>query len=259
MATVTSFQTLVTPAPRLHSDLLIRRQNGDTICGDLNSAYPNVQAPTCTGATSICTFSQNLQGCCDDNNSCQFYTTCIGHYDPATCTGSECLGCTDSAPYCIKYNFWDASSLSNYDGYSCGIFQDTSTVFGAATSSSVAAAAATTSPSTSSAAASSTASSASASSLSALPSSASRTSNLTETSSASTSSSPTATGVLAPESRSVSHVGAIAGSVVGGILGLALLGVGAWFVYKKVIRPSKTEESSRVGGTVPEVQQRYNV
>lgn len=115
--TTTSQTPRVTQAPYLRPELL--RKRGETTCGDLRDAYSGIQAPICSGVTSICTFTKSLQACCDNSGSCQFYTTCNGWRSPITCSDSGCLECASASPYCIKYNFYDANS-GDYNGYSCG-------------------------------------------------------------------------------------------------------------------------------------------
>lgn len=106
-----------TPIPYFRPEPL--RKRGETICGDLKGAYSGIQAPICSGVTSICTFTNSLQACCDNSGSCQSYTTCNGGRSPITCSDSHCLKCPSASPYCIKYNFYDANS-GDYNGYSCG-------------------------------------------------------------------------------------------------------------------------------------------
>src|SRR5437764_12397997 len=61
-----------TTIPHLNPDLRKR----DEACGFLGSDYPNVQVPLCGGTAPICTFSDYLQGCCDSQGNCNFYTSC---------------------------------------------------------------------------------------------------------------------------------------------------------------------------------------
>ena len=115
----TSQTPRVTQAPYFRPELL--RKRGETTCGDLRDAYSGIQAPICSGVTSICTFTNSLQACCDNSGSCQFYTSCNGWRSPITCSDSRCLKCASASPYCIKYNFWDPASGGDYNGYSCGV------------------------------------------------------------------------------------------------------------------------------------------
>src|ERR1700733_12273930 len=61
-----------TTTPHLNLDLLKR----DEACGFLGDAYSNAQVPICAGTAPICTFSNHLQGCCDSQGNCNFYTSC---------------------------------------------------------------------------------------------------------------------------------------------------------------------------------------
>jgi hypothetical protein len=67
----------------------------DHICGSLASSYPGVAAPSCTGQFSLCTFADLMQGCCNDQNVRQFYTTCYNHEEitssKTACASSSCL------------------------------------------------------------------------------------------------------------------------------------------------------------------------
>lgn len=114
-----------TTKPNLNPGLLKR----DEACGFIGDAYSNAQVPICAGTTSICTFSDHLQGCCDSQGNCNFYTSCNGYSTDAPDAGSSCLSCPSNKPYCTKFEFYQAG-YGNYDAYSCGNFDIQETVFG---------------------------------------------------------------------------------------------------------------------------------
>jgi hypothetical protein len=226
--TTTSPTPRVTQAPYFRPELL--RKRGETTCGDLGEAYSGIQAPICSGVTSICTFTDSLQACCDSSGSCQFYTTCNGWRSPITCSDSRCLKCVSASPYCIKYNFYDAAS-GDYNGYSCGnVDLQGMTIQGTAIS--LAAGYVTNSPSTTT-----------------QPSA-----DIISASSRSTSigSSTSPTTAASSESASGSgsghnhpSAGILAGSVVGGLGGLALVVTLLWYFCRRCRRPQTSESSPR--------------
>src|SRR5271170_6252407 len=114
-----------TTTPHLNPDLLKR----DEGCGFIGNAYPNAQAPICGGTATICTFSDHLQGCCDSQGNCNFYTSCNGYFASQPNLGSSCLSCPSAKPYCTKFEFYQAG-YGTYDAYSCGNFDIQETVFG---------------------------------------------------------------------------------------------------------------------------------
>lgn len=114
-----------TTTPHLNSDLLKR----DEACGFLGNAYPNAQVPICAGTATICTFSDHLQGCCDNQGNCNFYTSCNGYFTSQPNPGSSCLSCPSAQPYCTKFEFYQAG-YGNYEAYSCGDFDIQETLFG---------------------------------------------------------------------------------------------------------------------------------
>ena len=223
----TSQTPRVTQAPYFRPELL--RKRGETTCGDLRDAYSGIQAPICSGVTSICTFTNSLQACCDNSGSCQFYTTCNGGRSPITCSDSGCLKCASASPYCIKYNFYDAIS-GDYNGYSCGNVDLQGTIIqGAATSLTAGyvtnSLTTTTQPSADTASASS------------------------QLTSIGSSTSPTMAAPLESASGSVSGhdrpiAGIVAGSVVGGVA-LVLVITLLWCLCRPSRRPGISDSSPR--------------
>lgn len=267
MKTSVVYRSLVTAAPQVHPNLFVKR-DGNT-CGDLQGHYSNVQAPVCSDSMSICTFDGSLQGCCNDSGVCQFYTTCVGLYAPTSCVGSLCLPCSSQAPYCVKYNFWDAESQKAYDGYSCAAFQATQTIWGIATS---VLALTLTSSSSSAAATSSSISSESTGtpiltrfnlteSTSSSFNSSSRiaTSTFTSSTESTTASSSLskATSLPPTAAKHVSHTGTIAGGVVGALVLLALIGVGICCFRRRDSTRGGNRRLPYVGSRVGEMQQVY--
>jgi hypothetical protein len=114
-----------TTNPYLNPALLKR----DEACGFLGDAYSNSQVPICAGTASICTFSDHLQGCCDGQGNCNFYTSCNGYSTNAPDAGPSCLSCPSNKPYCTKFEFFQAG-YGNYDAYSCGNSEPTGTLYG---------------------------------------------------------------------------------------------------------------------------------
>lgn len=87
------------------------------VCGVLND-YPNAQAPVCSGTAPLCTFLSGRQGCCDESETCTFYTSCNGGL-AESCTDPGCLQCPSTKPYCTRYEFDHGNSV--YEGYGCGL------------------------------------------------------------------------------------------------------------------------------------------
>jgi hypothetical protein len=114
-----------TTKPYLNPALLKR----DEACGFLGDAYSNSQVPICAGTASLCTFSDHLQGCCDGQGNCDFYTSCIGYSTNAPNAGPSCLSCPSNKPYCTKFEFFQAG-YGNYDAYSCGNSEPPGTLYG---------------------------------------------------------------------------------------------------------------------------------
>src|SRR5271156_5512690 len=115
-----------TTTPHLNLDLLKR----DEECGFIGNAYPNAQVPICAGTATICTFSDHLQGCCDSQGNCNFYTSCNGYFASQPNLGSSCLSCPSAKPYCTKFEFYQ-DGYGTYDAFSCGNFDiQGTTVYG---------------------------------------------------------------------------------------------------------------------------------
>lgn len=227
---------LATPSPQLYVDLRKR----DTICGNLNNQYPNAEAPVCAGASSICTFANERQGCCDNQGSCHYYTTCVGFLSNEKCEGDGCLSCSQAgAPYCTKYAF-SSAGYGNFDGFSCGPYDlGSQIIFGSAGAAGTITSDATTLVSTTiSLASSSSSTSRSSSSLSSSLTSRTlltTTSGLSSTSGTATSSSASATSpTTTTTANTATSKGLIAGGVVGGLAGVVVIaGVALWWMKKR--------------------------
>jgi hypothetical protein len=247
--TTTSQTPRVTQAPYFRPELL--RKRGETTCGDLRDAYSGIQAPICSGVTSICTFTDSLQACCDSSGSCQFYTTCNGWRSPITCSDSRCLKCASASPYCIKYNFYDANS-GDYNGYSCGnVDLQGTTIQGVALALAAGyvtnSLTTTTQPSADITSASSQSTSIGSSSSSSSQSTSIGSSSASSQSTSIGSSSTSPTTAASSESAGPGHdhpsAGIVAGPVVGGLAGIALVIVLLWCLCRPRRRPRPSGSS----------------
>lgn len=233
-----------TTTPHLNLDLLKR----DEECGFLGNAYSNAQVPICAGTAPICTFSDHLQGCCDNQGNCNFYTSCNGYFTNQPNSGSSCLSCPSAKPYCTKFEFYQAG-YGNYDAYSCGNFNIQETVFGlvspgsAVNTDTPTATAALTNPASSTLHASTgryVTSDPQSSSLNptALPTQTA--SPTTSQPQSRTSSSQSATTPIQSNQSPHNHLGPIVGGVVGGVAAIGFIGAIVWYYLRR--RPQKQEE-----------------
>jgi hypothetical protein len=107
-------QTALAPSP---TQQLVKREES---CGSLNGQYPNAQAPICAEPAPYCTFAQGYQGCCNDTGDCTFYTSCDGGLQTPTAFNDDyVLQCPRATPYCSKFELIDPSSQA-YEAYACG-------------------------------------------------------------------------------------------------------------------------------------------
>jgi hypothetical protein len=113
------------PSPIRH---LYKREES---CGSLDGQYPNAQAPICADPAPHCTFAQGYQGCCGDNGGCTFYTSCNGGLQTSAAFDDEhVLQCPRATPYCSKFELIDPSSQA-YEAYACGPYDPgVSTIYG---------------------------------------------------------------------------------------------------------------------------------
>jgi hypothetical protein len=120
--------TTQTPLPSSPARHLLKREDR---CGSLDGQYPNAQAPICADPAPQCTFAQGYQGCCDENGGCTFYTSCNGGLQTsATFDDEYVLQCPRATPYCSKFELIDPSSHA-YEAYACGPYDPgVSTIYG---------------------------------------------------------------------------------------------------------------------------------
>jgi len=220
-----------TTKPHLNLDLLKR----DEGCGFIGDAYPHAQAPICGGTTSICTFSDHLQGCCDSQGNCNFYTSCNGYFTSQPNPGSSCLSCPSANPYCTKFEFYQ-DGYGSYDAYSCGDFDIQETVFGlvspdsAVNTNTPTATAVLTNSASSTLHVTSDPQSSSLKPPTALPTrTASSTASQPQSKTSSSQSSSSTVTPIQSDQSSHNRLAAIVGGAVGGVAALGIIGAIVWY------------------------------
>lgn len=225
-----------TTTPHLNSDLLKR----DEACGFLGDAYSNAQVPICAGTATICTFSDHLQGCCDGQGNCNFYTSCNGYFTSQPNPGPSCLSCPSAKPYCTKFEFYQAG-YGNYDAYSCGNFDIQETVFGLVSPGSAVNTNTPTATAILTNSVSSTLNTSTSSYIASDPQSsslkpptalstqkASRTTSQLQSNTSSSQSSSSAITPIQSNQSSHNHLAAIVGGAVGGVAAIGIIGAIVW-------------------------------
>ncbi|CAK7198752.1 hypothetical protein SEUCBS139899_001416 [Sporothrix eucalyptigena] len=261
----------MTPRPTSPPELrrnLFHRDTGTTVyyaqdntCGFLSGQEDN--AYTCNDVDAQCaiiTISKSgFIGCCDDGDCGGFHLSCVdsSQFYSGTVCGSSCasdtftLKCTDSdTPYCNSVSINGGASLKVY-GYFCNdvaisTMQAILTTYSGETDGrSFSASVLETTSLDSTAAQTETFGGGDSSTSTTSPKSTAI--NTAGGSSTTTPTSPTTT----PPAKKSTNTGAIAGGVVGGVAGLALIGAGIFFLLRHQRKNSAMTPAAGAPGAGP--------
>ena len=99
---------LFTQSPKLTTILYLnpdlhKRDEGYSF---IKSNYPGIQVPLYKGIVPIYIFSDYLQGCCNSQGNCNFYTLYNGYFTSQLNLGPSGLSCPSAKLYCTKFEFY---------------------------------------------------------------------------------------------------------------------------------------------------------